>query len=183
VDSVEYGVQVTDLSIGRSGGQWRLLASSTPGGANSAPASLGSVTALRINEWLSDGGAGNDWFELYNTAAQPVELSGLYVTDDPSLTGITQHQIAPLSFIGANGFAVFEADGDPGQGRHHVNFNLDNLGDALRLYAANQTLIDAVDFGSLPETASAGRLPDGAGTLVNSTPAEPGESNIFLPTS
>jgi hypothetical protein len=180
-DSVEYGFQVADLSLGRSAGQWRLLASATPGAANSPPASLGAAGVLRINEWLSDDGDGNDWLEIYNTGGQPVDLSGLFLTDDPTLTGITQHQIAPFSFIGVNACVVFEADGDAGQGRNHVNFNLDNLGDSLRLYAPNQALIDAVDFGPLPETASGGRLPDGAATVVQfSTTPSPGESN-YLP--
>ncbi|HYV31846.1 MAG TPA: lamin tail domain-containing protein, partial [Candidatus Binatia bacterium] len=178
VDYVEYGFQVADLSIGRSGGAWRLLATPSPGALNSLPASLGNASGLRFNEWLSDPASGHDWFELYNLGTAPVELSGLYLTDDPALTGLDQFRVAPLSFLGGLGFAQFEADGDPSQGHHHVNFRLDSGGDALRLYDASFGPIDAVDFGALALGVSMGRLPDGSGSLAtfpgNPTP---GQSN------
>lgn len=183
MDFVEYGVQAADLSIGRSGGAWRLLASPTPGTVNSAAAALGNPASLRFNEWLSNPSRGNDWFELFNTNAQPVVLSGLYLTDDPSLYGVTQFQIAPLSFIGPRGFVRFHADGDPGQGRDHVNFNLDGLGDALRLYGTNLALLDSADFGVLAFDVSQGRLPDGSAAIVSfPTTATPGTAN-YLPVS
>jgi hypothetical protein len=181
VDAVEYGFQVSDLSIGRSGNAWRLLATPTPNAANSAAATLGLQTAVKLNEWMPEPLSGNDWFELYNPGTQSVNLAGLYLTDDPSIAGVTQHKIAPLSFIGAGGFVKFEADGDPSQGRHHVSFNLDRSGDALRLYAADLSLIDTVDLVVLPVGVSAGRLPDGAGTVVFfQTSPSPAESN-YLP--
>ena len=181
VDAVEYGFQVGDQSIGRSGGAWRLLAAPTPNAANSAAAGLGSQTAVKLNEWMSEPLSGNDWFELYNPGAQPVDLAGLYLTDDPSIAGITQHKVAPLSFIAAGGFVKFEADGDPSRGHDHVNFNLDRSGDALRIYASNLSMIDSVDLVVLPVGVSAGRLPDGAGTVVVFyTSPSPAESN-YLP--
>jgi hypothetical protein len=181
VDAVEYGFQVSDQSIGRSGGAWRLLATPTPNAANSAAATLGAQSALKLNEWMSEPLSGNDWFEICNPGALPVDLAGLFLTDDPSIAGITQHEVAPLSFIGAGGFVKFEADGDPSQGRHHVSFNLDRSGDALRLYASNFTMIDTADLVALPAGVSAGRLPDGAGNVVafHTTPT-PAESN-YLP--
>jgi hypothetical protein len=54
VNLVEFGFQVPDLSIGLSGGQWRLLASPTPGAANSRQATLGATSNLRVNEWMAD---------------------------------------------------------------------------------------------------------------------------------
>src|SRR6185503_9489039 len=62
LDSVTYGFQVADLSIGRNGNQWILLASVTPGAANAPGAELGASTALRINEWLANPAEDNDWF-------------------------------------------------------------------------------------------------------------------------
>ncbi len=178
VDAVEYGFQIADQSIGRSGGNWRLLSSPTPGAANSAVAALGPRSAVKLNEWMSEPLAGNDWFELYNSSAQPVELAGLYLTDDPSLMGLTKHQVAPLSFIAADGFVKFEADGDASQGRHHVNFNLDRFGESLRLYGTNLALLDNADLLVLPPGVSAGRLPDGAAAVAAfyTTPT-PAESN------
>ena len=47
--------------------------------------------------------------------ALPVLLGGLYLTDNP--TGWpTQHRVAPLCFIPAGGYSVFQADGNSSAG-------------------------------------------------------------------
>jgi hypothetical protein len=181
VDSVVYGFQVSDWSIGRSGGQWRLLAAPTPGAANSAAATLGSAGGLRLNEWMAAPLSGSDWFEIYNPAAQPVDLSGLYLANSPASTALTQHQLAPLSFIGANGFVQCVADADPSQGLNHVSFTLDADGESIRLSSATLGVIDTVYFGGQQTGVSQGRLPDGGAAIVDfpATPT-PAASN-FLP--
>ncbi len=182
VNFVEYGFQVTDLPIGLSGGQWRLLGGATPGSNNAAPATLGATGSIRINEWMADPGNGeNDWFELHNSAAQPVSLAGLYLTDDPSLAGLSNTPIANLSFIGAKDWVKWIADNDPSDGRDHTGFDLDKDGDSIRLYASNFSLLDAVSFGAQLEGVSQGRLPD-SGTNIVSFPTTPTpESANYLP--
>ncbi|MBI2949469.1 MAG: lamin tail domain-containing protein [Verrucomicrobia bacterium] len=165
VDAVEFGMQIAALSIGQSDGVWRLLATPTPGKINAPDAELGSPNSLRINEWLSSPAGGEDWVELFNTDTRPVVMAGLCLTDDPSIAGKSQFQIAPLSFIAARGWAAWKAAGAPGQGPDHVNFNLDPLGEALRLYTASGTLIDAVDFGFQEPGISEGRLTDGGAEI------------------
>ena len=183
VDSVEYGSQIVDLPIGRSGGQWKLLSAPTPNASNALPAVLGDPTSLRINEWMASTPSGEDWFELFNTTAEPVELSGLLVTDDLSLAGRAINPLAPLSYIGARGFARLVADASSSSGADHVVFALNDQGEALRLYATNFAVIDTISFGAQSAGVSQGRLPDGA-TVIVSFPASPtpAESN-FLPLS
>ena len=178
VDSVLFGFQITDRSIGLSDGQWTLLALGTPGAANAAPASLASAAGLRINEWLAGPVSGNDWFEIYNDASQPVSLAGLYLADNPSLAGLTQFPIAPLSYIGAKGFVKCIADADQSQGRNHVNFNLDAEGEVLRIADPALGVIDTVSFGAQMLGVSQGRLPDGSDNMAEfaETPT-PAESN------
>ncbi len=181
VDWVEYGFQIDDLSIGLTAGQWRLLITPTPGAANTFAAVLGPVTALRINEWMAAPLLGDDWFELYNAGTFPINLGGLFVTDDPSITGITQSPIAPLSFIGGRKWVQFIASGSKSAGANHTAFALAKDGETLRLYAANTNLIDAVDFGLQTDGVSQGRLPDGAANLVSfATTPTPGSAN-YLP--
>ncbi len=181
VDSVEYGFQVEDLPIGRFAGQWRLLAQPTPGITNAAPAALGAVTNLCINEWLAAPASGDDWFELYNRSELPVELSGLYLTDDPSTAGIAKSPVPPLSFIGGRKWVLFVADGNPAAGADHVDFKLDANGETIRIYQWRTNLIDAVDFGLQQSGVSQGRLPDGAHTIVSfPQTATPGSAN-YLP--
>jgi hypothetical protein len=182
VDSVVFGFQATDLPIGRMGaGQWALLSSVTPGSANSAPAALGSAAGLRLNEWMANALEGDDWFEIYNSAAQPVDLSAVFVTDSPAAVALRQFPLPALSFIGANGFVRCRADGHPGNGRNHVNFSLDGQGETLRLYSPALGVIDTIYFGAQSEGVSQGRLPDGNTSIVNFPDSPtPADSN-YLP--
>jgi len=178
VSFVQYGFQVPDLSIGLAGGVWRLLVRPTPGAPNAAAAGLGSAVGLRINEWMALPERGPDWFELYNPASLPVELSGLVLTDDPSMVGTNRFVVSPLSFIAAQGFVRWVADGDVAAGRNHASFSLDGLGETIRLYApGGASLIDSVSFGRQRRGVSEGRLPDGAAAIVAfdgaPTPAAP----------
>lgn len=181
VSAVAYGFQVEDESIGLSGGSWRLLNTPTPGTANSAAAALGSVNSLRFNEWMTAPLVGDDWFELYNTDSLPVNMSGLFLSDNPAVHNVTNSPIAALSFIGGKKWVLFQADGNLENGHDHANFSLAQDGETLRLYNTNLALLDVVDFGLQVAGVSQGRLPDGAASIVSfTTTASPGEAN-FLP--
>jgi hypothetical protein len=179
VDSVQFGLQVPDLSIGRvpnGTGPWQLT-SPTPWQTNAAQ-SLGSATQLRINEWLARATSGSDWFELFNTSTLPVALGGLSLTDDPATPGLSP--VPALSYIAPRAFQLFWADGKPDKGADHANFKLSVDGENIGLYAGT-TRLDLVFFGSQTTDMSQGRLPDGAATFVffNQTQS-PGDSN-YLP--
>ena len=183
VDSVQFGPQAPDFSMGRVNGTWTLLATPTPGATNSPPASLSSASALRLNEWMANPEPGqSDFLELYNTSALPVALGGLYLTDDLSAAGLTKFTIAPLSFIGPHGFTRFKADGDPSQGSDHVSFNLNADAESLRLSSATLGILDTVEFGLQTEGTSEGRLPDGADTLTAFSCPTPALSNATFDT-
>ncbi|MCP5526503.1 MAG: lamin tail domain-containing protein [Verrucomicrobiales bacterium] len=181
IDAVGFGFQVTDLSIGRTSGGWQLLERPTPAAPNAAPAVSGPSSALRINEWMAEPLTGDDWFELYNQDLRPVDLAGLFLTDDPSVAGRTKMQVAPLSYVGGREWVRWRADDKPGEGRDHARFQLDGRGETLRLYARDQTLIDGVEFGGQIAGVSEGRLPDGAAaTVAFPQTSTPGDAN-FLP--
>ncbi len=180
VSFVEYGAQVANLALGRVGVAWRALSSVTPGATNSAAATLGPATALRVNEWMADGG-GDDWFELFNMTNRPVDLGGLCLSDDLTLAGQAQHRIPLLSFIAPRGWVKFIADGNPDASRVHVNFSLDASGDSIRLSASNLVTIDTVAFGHQLRDISEGRWPDGATNVVGFPgSASPGAGNYRL---
>lgn len=181
VDWITHGFQVEDLSIGRSGGVWCLLATPTPGAANSAIATLGTASSLRFNEWMPAPLTGDDWFELYNTNALPVDLSNLYLTDNPSSSGLTNSPIAPLSFIGGRKWVKFVADSNVESGGDHAGFNLDALGETLRLYTTNLSLVEVMDFGVQTDGVSQGRLPDGNSTIVSFPTTPTPDAANYLP--
>lgn len=160
LDSVEFGLQLPNLSIARvNGGEWSL---STPafGGPNTATA-LGDPRNLRINEWLTASVTEQDFVELYNSNSAPAALGGLYLTDEP-IGAPARHRIAPLSFIAASGFTVFTADGDAHQGAEHLNFRLALEMGELALVAPDLTEVDCVTYGPQQPDVARGRCPDGA---------------------
>ncbi len=182
LDAVEYGPQIPNLSFGRtSGDAWRLLAAPTPSAANAVPATMGSVSALRINEWIAAPQIGDDWIELFNPGALPLDLSGCFLTDDASIAGKQSAQgLKPNSYIGANGYAVLVADDRAGMGADHLSFKLANEGDALRLYSATAQLIDAADFGAALAGISTGRYPENGSSIIQFTAtASPGAMNYI----
>lgn len=182
IDGITYGLQVPDFSIGRvpnGTGAWTLNVP-TPNTANVA-AGLGTVSSLKLNEWLADSPGSNDWFEVFNAGPEPVSIGGLFLTDD--LTQKTKSPIPPLSFIGAgsDGFVQFIADKNPSGGADHVNFALGASGSALGLFAPSGAAIDSVTFGLQQPGVSQGRFPDGSANMVSfASTQSPGESN-YLP--
>jgi hypothetical protein len=182
LSSIGYGLQAADFSIGRvpdGSTNWVLNVPSL-GGANIS-AALGNASSLKVNEWMANPAAGDDYFEIYNPNPQPANVSRFYLTDD--LNARTKHQLPALSFIGVgqDAFQKFEADGIIASGADHVNFSLKAGGEAVGISSATDVLIDGVSFGVQASGVSQGRLPDGAGTVVNfPTTPTPGKSN-FLP--
>ena len=160
IDSVVFGLQINDFTIGRIGygGVWKLN-QPTFGQANIAQP-LGDPAKLKINEWLANEEVlfDEDFVELYNIEPLPVELSDLYLTDDP-VTRPAKQRLGPLSFIPPNGYSVFIADdhNEPG----HLDFRLSADGEIIGLYDAELNEIDKVLYGPQTTDASHGRAPDG----------------------
>jgi hypothetical protein len=180
IDSVEFGGQLPDLSVGRVGpeGLWHLT-TPTFGQANlSHP--LGDPRAIRINEWLAGESVlfESDFIELYNPHPLPVDLGGFYLTDTPE-TEPDLHRLPPLSFVAGGGYAVFTADGrrDPS----HVEFKLSSDGDMIALFDAAYSEIDKVIFLAQTTDISQGRMPDGERQFEFFILPTPGLPNSTLP--
>ncbi len=184
VDSMEFGLQLPDLSIGRIGydGQtsrssaesWKLTVP-TFGQANIAQP-LGDPKMLRINEWLANGEVlfNDDFIELFNPHTLPVNLSNLYLTDNPE-TQPDKFQPGPLSFIAGQGFAVFRADNRARPG--HVNFRLSADVEIIGLCDAELKEIDRVIYGPQTTNVSQGRMPDGTDSFEFFELPSPGVAN------
>jgi hypothetical protein len=180
LSSVAYGLQAADFSLGRvpNGTTNWVLNIPTLGGANIG-ATLGNPLFLKVNEWMADPSSGDDYFEIYNPNAQPVDISRFYLTDQ--LGTRTKHQLPALSFIGVGteAFQQFVADGNVASGADHVNFSLRALGEDLGITTSGSVPVDDISFGPQATGVSQGRLPDGSATIVTfSTTASPGRSNF-----
>ncbi|HTG43251.1 MAG TPA: lamin tail domain-containing protein, partial [Verrucomicrobiae bacterium] len=175
LDSVQFGLQISDLSIGRlADGTWGLT-DPTFGALNKAHP-LGSPATLRINEWLATAVSEPDFIELYNPDSLPVSLGGLFLSDQP-IGGPDKDEIFPLSFIDGNGFALFYADGHPKDGADHLNFQLSKDQGMIGLSDSDLSLIDLVIYGPQKSDISQGRSPNGANTIIFFPTPTPGAPN------
>ncbi|CAN5386787.1 hypothetical protein BH23VER1_BH23VER1_10990 [soil metagenome] len=183
LDIVEFGPQIPDFSVGRTGagaGMWALVNPSL--GAPNSPQALGSPSALRINEWLAnpDFRFDDDFIELYNPGPRPVALGGAAITDD-AINFPARATLPPLSFIAPGGFLTFVAGGGGPAGSLALPFGLSSTGDRINLIGANGRLIDRRDFGVSFRDLSTGGIQDGAPVLAQFDFPTPGLSNSDRP--
>lgn len=181
-DSVVFGFQVPDFSVAREPNGSGPFALSVPTrGALNQAAGLASIANVKLNEWFGAPSTPPSWFELFNGAAQPVPLSGNYLTD--LLSNKTKFLIPPLSYIGGGGNARwlrYIADNDNTATPGHVNFSI-SPGEALGLFSGAGVQLDAVSVGSPADGLSQGRYPDGSATIV-SMPPTPAAMNSVVAT-
>ena len=177
VDSISFGFQIADKSLSRLCNDRHWALSEVTAAAENTAAQLTTPAGLRINEWLgtNDFIVENDFLELYNTFGLPVDLSGLVLTDD-AINFPAQHLIAPHSYIAANGFVRFVADGDVIQGANHLSFSISKLREGLTLLAGG-TVVDHVMSAPQVEDVSQGRATDGSSVIAFFTLPTPGYSN------
>jgi hypothetical protein len=153
--------------------------------------SSGMVPDLYINEFVASNDAGvtddfgdyEDWIEIYNPGAEPVDLGGMYITDD--LAAPTKWQIPATdpaaTTVPAGGYLVLWADSEPSEGVRHVNIKLSASGEAIGLYTTAGEVIDEVTFGVQTLNVSAARVPDGSANWVFLTTPTPGATNGSSP--
>jgi hypothetical protein len=176
-EKVEFGPQLANLSIGRlPEGAWGLC-QPTAGSAN-FECPTGDRRLLRINEWLALGSPAipDDFVELYNPDALPVNMGGCYLSDAPD-GGPARHRIAPLSFIAGSGFFAFKADGNVSKGPEHLSFSLRSEMGGIGLFGPDLSVIDRVFYGPQSAGISEGRHPNGAAGFQFFTTPTPGAGN------
>ena len=123
-----------------------------------------------------------DWIELYNPASVPVNLGGMFLSDDPANSQL--YRIPDDVVIGANDYLVFIADGEPEQGPLHTNFRLSKGGENVTLIdraERSYRLIDQVEYDGLAADVSYGRLPNGTTTWKVLGAVTPGSYNLDQP--
>ncbi len=144
-----------------------------------------ATTSIVINEIQSDNeeviadesGDYDDWIELYNKGTEPVNLEGMYLSDNldkPLKWRIPSVQIAPDEYL------VFWCDGEIDEGPLHTNFKLDADGESVGLFSSledgNQS-IDSITFDNMEPNQCFGRYPNGENTWQTLARPSPGQIN------
>jgi hypothetical protein len=124
-----------------------------------------AIGDVLINELMADNGTtaldsngeNDDWIELFNTTANGIDLTGLYLSDDAA--NLMKWQIPIGTSIAANDVLVIWTDNDALQSGLHTNFKLSAAGETVIL-SDGITVYDQVDFGLQTTDVSYARCPD-----------------------
>jgi hypothetical protein len=137
-----------------------------------------------VNELLanSDAAPGTDWVELYNPGPVAVDLSNVYLSDDP--LHLLQYKLPSGTTLQPGQFwAVREGTSPSG-----FPFALDFSGETIYVTAATTgakpqpvRILDAVRYGNMEPDVTFGRFPDGSDSLDCLASATFGKANSQHP--
>jgi len=146
--------------------------------STNAAVKINELMASNKNTLLNTLNESGDWLELYNDGNGTANIGGMYLTDDT--TAPTQWKIPAGTQIGAKGYLIIWADGNPGNTELHASFSLSASGEQLALYGADgKTLLDSVVFDKQAQDISYGRNPGNAAQwqyMDSPTPGAPNKS-------
>jgi hypothetical protein len=146
---------------------WTPTTSPTP---TSTPTSAPTHT-VRVNEIMpvaaQDGifDEFQEWIELYNAGDTAVDLGGWILAD--GMGGSDAYRIPEGTVLTGGGFVLFHS--------RTTGIVLDDLGDQVRLVAADGKVVDLVSYGQLAPNASYSL--DAAGLWHSDWPPSPGAPN------
>jgi hypothetical protein len=168
-----------------SKGAWR---SSAQAGGSPGKDDCGQVPepgSVVINELMANPSAGGaDWIELHNTTAEPIDISGWFLSDDGD--DRTRYRIAEGTSIAAGGYVVFSQDhhfgnvNDPGCSGP---FGLSKDGETVYLHSGSAGVLTGYSekekFDASETGVALGRWQKSTGSynFVPLTEPTPGEAN------
>jgi hypothetical protein len=151
--------------------------------AGAVPVVINEVLASNGHTRADPQGEYDDWIELYNRGTTPVNLGGMYLTDDPAEPTKWQFpkNAATQTTIPAHGYLLVWADGEVGDSGLHASFSLSASGESIALFDRDGlTQIDSVDWEAQRTDIAYGRFPDGADLWSLLTPPTPGAPNTRI---
>lgn len=138
------------------------------------------ITPVRINEvsaansiYVNDYFKKNDWIELYNTTDEPIDIKGMYISDNikkPEKYQVPTDDENLNTIIPAHGYKVIWCDKLDNIGTDiHTSFKLASEGGDIVITTKNYS--DVFTYGEHLGTQTFGRYPDGGNdTYVMNVP-------------
>ena len=136
------------------------------------------------NDYQDEYGESDDWIELYNNGAAPIDLTGFFVTDN--LDNKTKHRIraglAGETILQPGEYRILWADEQPFQGPLHLNFKLSADGEEIGIYqmaGTNLVKVDEFVYGAQKTNTSYSRIPNLTGPFLETSKFTPMAENVF----
>ena len=159
--SLPTGSSVTLTATYKTADDQQLLAEGiTPVRVNEVSAANG----IFVNEYFSR----NDWVELYNTTDDPIDTEGMYLSDNadkPLKYRISKGETDAQTIIAPHGHLVVWCDKLEPLTQLHASFKLAAEGGDVILTAADQSWSDRLSYTQMKSDETAGRYPDGYGSV------------------
>ena len=129
------------------------------------PVCINEVSASN-SVFVNEYGKKNDWVELYNNTDEPIDVEGMYLTDDlstPKKYMISKEGTDVNTIIPAHGHLVVWCDKQATTSRGlHAPFKISNDGVVMMLMAADQSWRDLMRVDVHDGNSTVGRYPDGS---------------------
>lgn len=109
-----------------------------------------------------------DWIELYNNGATPVDLSGWHLSD--AETNLAKWTFPQGTVIPGNAYLTIWADEDGSQAGLHANFKLSATGETVLLTDNENRIAEKIIFGAQVTDQGYARIPNGTGDFVIQAP-------------
>ena len=144
---------------------------------NGEERSAEGIAPVRVNEvsaansiYVNDHWKRNDWVELYNTTSEPVDVAGMYISDDAGqprkcLIGKGDAQ-SVATVIPPHGHLVVWCDKLEPLSQLHASFKLSAEEGEVLLTAADGTWTDRLHYIGHDGDQSVGRYPDGGSDVM-----------------
>lgn len=155
---------------------------------NYASLHVNELIARPHNTFTDEAGEYDDWIELYNAGDTNINLSGLYMTNDPALPNKFQFASgSPLTVLTPGSYKLIWADDSTEQSVLHTNFKLNDGAGFVGIYTQNASsngifysLIDSVSYPSMNVDHSLAAIPDGSNSFIVTAAPSPNSTNSPL---
>ena len=138
---------------------------------------ISADNSIYINEYYKK----NDWVELYNTTPEPVDVAGMYLSDN--INKPTKFQISAgndiSTIIEPYSYLIIWADKLTTLTQLHASFKLDADGGEVILTSADQSWNDILYYEPHLGTESVGLYPDGGNDVYVMTTPTIAKANVI----
>ncbi|MFC2137160.1 lamin tail domain-containing protein [Bacteroidota bacterium] len=182
-------IELIAFDLDNMGESWQkgIMAGGSPG----IPVFTDAIYSIKINEFLANNNnyngdehnEYNDWIELLNTGSETVNIGGMFLTNNTSVSDLYQLPTddPDATRIGPGEYILLWADNDTEQGPLHLGFRLDAEGGHIGLSADGKTIFEGLSYTAQAEDDSYGRYTDGNNNWVTFKRPTPGIKNSVPP--
>jgi hypothetical protein len=146
------------------------------------------TTPVVINEisasnsiYMNDYQKRNDWIELYNTTEDPIDVKGMYLSDNPGNPTkyvISKGSTAASTEIAPHGHLIVWCDKLEPKSQLHASFKLANEDGSVSIMSPDQSWKSTIAYSSHLGDQTVGRYPDGTGNVYLMNVPTIGKTNL-----